>query len=147
MARRRFINYPTGQLLAVFDDIPSAEAARADLEKAGIAPADIVLLHGPEAASRLDGLGGANGPLSRMLRAVQFMTMDQMPDFLLYETAIREGRAVLAVRTGGDDRRRAAVGIVAARGAHFVNYYGRFSTEEISRWRGPEPPIPGLFRR
>jgi len=147
MAPRRFINYPTGQLLAVCDDLASAEAARTDLEAAGFAGADIVLLHGPEAASRLDGLGGANGPLSRMLRAVQFMTMDQMPDFLLYETAIREGRAVLAVRTGGDDRRRKAIAIVAARGGHFANYYGRFSTEEISLWRGPEPPIPGVFRR
>jgi len=128
MAPRRFINYPTGQLLAVCDDLASAEAARTDLEAAGFAGADIVLLHGPEAASRLDGLGGANGPLSRMLRAVQFMTMDQMPDFLLYETAIREGRAV-------------------ARGGHFAYYYGRFSTEEIGLWRGSEPPIPGVFRR
>jgi hypothetical protein len=144
---RRFINYPTGQLLAVLDELSSAEAARTDLEAAGFAAADIVLLHGPEAATRLDGLGGANGPLSRVLRAVQFMTMDQMPDFLLYETAIRERRTVLAVRTGGDNRRRQAIAIVADRGAHFVNYYGRFSTEEVSLWRGPELPVPGVFRR
>ena len=147
MSRRRFINYPTGQLLGVFDDLGSMEAARAALEAAGFAPADIVVLHGPDGAQRLDGLGGANGPFSRLLRAVQFMTMDQMPDFLVYETAIREGRAVLAVRPGTDARRRQVIEILAAHGAHFVNYYGRFSTEEISRWRGAEPAIPGVFRR
>jgi hypothetical protein len=147
MAPRRFINYPSGQLLAVFDDLTAAESARAGLEQMGVAPGDLLVLYGTEGASRLDGLGGANGPLSRMLRAVQFMTMDQMPDFLLYETAIRGGRAVLAVRPRGDAGRRAAIETLARHGAHFVNFYGRFSTEEITMWRGPEPPIPGVFRR
>ena len=79
MPARRFINYPAGQLLGVVDDLASAEAARADLVAAGFSEADVVILHGPDAARRLDGLGGANGRLSRVLRAVQFMTMDQMP--------------------------------------------------------------------
>jgi hypothetical protein len=146
MARGRFINYPTGQLLAVVDDPGAVQPVRADLERAGFDTGDIVVLRGADGAARLDGLG-ASGPLSRMLRSVQFMTMDQMPDFLVYETAIREGRAVVAIRSRSDSRRREAVEILRAHGAHFINYYGRFSTEEISRWRGPEPPIPGVFRR
>jgi hypothetical protein len=32
-------------------------------------------------------------------------------------------------------------------GAHFVNYFGRFATEEIARWRGPEPQLPDYLRR
>ena len=31
--------------------------------------------------------------------------------------------------------------------AHFLNYFGRLSTEELSMWRGPEPEIPGALRR
>jgi hypothetical protein len=32
-------------------------------------------------------------------------------------------------------------------GAHFVNYFGRFATEEYARWRGPEPAVPDFLRR
>ena len=33
-----------------------------------------------------------------MVRAIQFMSMDQLPDFLVYERALVDGRAVIAVR-------------------------------------------------
>jgi hypothetical protein len=92
-------------------------------------------------------MGSAGGRLPRLLRAVQFMTMDQMPDFLLYETAIRAGRAVVAVRVRDAARRALAVDVLRRHDAHFLNLYGRFWTEEISLWRGPEPPLPGVLRR
>jgi hypothetical protein len=75
------------------------------------------------------------------------MTMDQMPDFLLYETALLMGRTVVVVAERDDARRRRAIGLLKAAGAHFINWYGRFSTEEVSLWRGPEPPIAGVWRR
>jgi hypothetical protein len=34
-----------------------------------------------------------------------------------------------------------------AQGAHFVNYFGRFATDEIARWRGTEPKVPDHLRR
>lgn len=144
---RRFINYPTNQLLGVIDDPEAARAAFDELVSSGVAPADVVVLAGPRDAARLDGLGAENGLLSRLLRAIQFMTMDQMPDFLLYETAVRQGRAVVAVRLRGADRRGLATRVLQAHGSHFLNAYGRFATEEISLWRGPEPDLPGVLRR
>ena len=36
---------------------------------------------------------------------------------------------------------------VIRHGGHFTNYYGRFATEELDLWRGPEPEIPGYLRR
>jgi hypothetical protein len=42
--------------------------------------------------------------------------------------------------------RRAAT-ILERHGAHFLNHFGRLSTEEVSRWRGPEPEIPDALRR
>ena len=39
-------------------------------------------------------------------------------------------------------RETAQVGaILGAAGAHFINRYGRFQTEQIARWRGPEPDV------
>jgi hypothetical protein len=47
--------------------------------------------------------------------------------------------------------RRASVRDVAAilieHGAHFVNHYGWFETQELARWRGAEPKVPGFLRR
>ncbi len=42
---------------------------------------------------------------------------------------------------------RRARDVLAAYCAHFMNRYGRFSTEEISPWRGPELRLPGYLRR
>ncbi len=144
---RRFINYPTHRLLAVVDDHETADAAIEALIGSGFDTADIDRFEGPADAARLDGLGGSNGFASRVLRSVQFMTMDQMPDFLLYETALRMGRTVLAIHERDFSRRRRAIGLLRAAGAHFMNWYGRFATEEVSLWRGREPDIAGIWRR
>ena len=146
MAKRR-ISYPTHQLLAVVDDPASAPAAVDALVAAGISPADVTLLAGPDGAREMDGLGTAHGPFMRLLRIVQFTTMDQMPDFKLYEAALADGRAVIAVRVPRREDLVRARDILTRAGAHFLNYFGRFSTEEISRWRGPELDIPDYMRR
>ena len=28
-------------------------------------------------------------------------------------------------------------------GGHFINHFGWFETQELARWRGPEPDVPG----
>jgi hypothetical protein len=42
---------------------------------------------------------------------------------------------------------RRAVETLRRTGAHFINYFGRFTTEEFERWRGTEPELPGFMRR
>ena len=85
--------------------------------------------------------------MSRLVRAFQFLSMDQLPDFLVYERAIDDGRAVIAVRVTSRDRIAILRPILERFGAHFMNYFGRLSTEEISLWRGDEPTIPDVLRR
>lgn len=145
MARR--FTYPTDHLLAVVDDPSAADAAVDRLRVGGFASGDVTTLRGPSDASQLDGLGRAGGPLRRLLRIVQFMTMDQMPDFRLYEAAIAASRTVVAVHVRDPEATRLAGEILAAAGGHFMNRYGRLSTEELSRWRGPELELPDYLRR
>jgi hypothetical protein len=73
--------------------------------------------------------------------------MDQLPDMAFYDAAIRSGQPVLMVRLRGDARKAEAIRILRDHGAHFVNYYGRFATEEIVRWHGPDPDIHSLLKR
>jgi hypothetical protein len=136
--------YPTNQLLAVIDDPEAADAAAQALRDAGF---EVTVFRGPESADSVRGTGRARGRWTRLVRVFQFMSMDQMPDFVTYEAALREGRAVIAVRIGGRAKLEAARRILLEHGAHFLNWFGRFSTEEVAPWRGTEPNVPGYLRR
>ncbi len=105
------------------------------------------MLAGADGRAQLAALGSRPNPLSRLVRAFQFLSMDQLPDFLVYERAIDDGRAVVAVRVTSRDRIATLRPILERFGAHFMNYFGRLSTEEISLWRGDEPTIPDVLRR
>ena len=85
---------------------------------------------------------GEPAPWSRIVRLFQFMTMDQMPDFLTYEAALRDGRAVVAVRVPDRPSMLAARDRLLASGGHFMNFFGRLSTEELVRWRDPKLELP-----
>jgi hypothetical protein len=144
--RQRFINYPRGRLLAVADDAPTAARAVKALVAAGWDPGAVELVSGPESAHVFDATGADHGLRARVGRLVQFTLMDQLPDLAWYEAAARDGRVVLMVSVRGA-REASQVGtILAAAGAHFINRYGRFQTEQIARWRGPEPTVPDRMK-
>jgi hypothetical protein len=143
----RFIGYPTDHLLAAFRDPMAAAQAARDLVAAGIETGYVTVLRGEEGADRLDGTGSANGVLARARRLVSFTMMDQLPDMAMYERAVRDGGAVVMVRVRGQQRTAVVTDILRRHGGHFINHYGRFATEEIERWAGPEPEIPSLLRR
>jgi hypothetical protein len=142
-----FIGYPTDRMLGVFADPTDAAAAAAALTAAGVATRDISLLRGEEGAHRLDGTGAAHGVVGRTRRAVSFTFMDQLPDMAYYESAVRDGGAVLMVRARGDDRKALVLATLRANHGHFINYYGRFATEELERWRGPDPKVADVLKR
>ncbi|MEA2548881.1 MAG: hypothetical protein QOE66_693 [Chloroflexota bacterium] len=144
---RRAIGYPTNRLLAVVDDPAGAAAALSELKANGFAERDLELLRGEEGADRMDGTGEVSGWLGRLRRAFDFTLMDQLVDFAAYERALRDGRAVVMVHVHGDAPKEAAHRVLKRHGGHFINYYGRFATEELDLWRGPEPAIPGYLRR
>jgi hypothetical protein len=144
---RRLIGYPTGWTLAVLDDENAARAAERELAGSGIAADDLVLLAGPEGPERLDRLGTSAGLSGRIRRTVQFMTMDQLPDLHVYEQAVSNGRPVIGIRVADADARRAAVDRLRRHGAHFINRFGAWATEEIAPWRGPPPDLPDHLRR
>lgn len=142
----QFIGYPTGWILGTIDDPDEAAGLDADLAAAGIAPDDRMILTGGEGAKRLDGLGRQSGFRARMHRVTQYLAMDQMPDFLVYELALRDGRAVIGVRPS-DSVRSTAIDVLKRHGAHFINRFGAWSTEEVLPWRGPMLEIPQLMQR
>ena len=144
----RFIGYPTDHLLASFREPTAAAAAAAELTSTGGVPAgDVTILRGDVGADRLDGTGRVNGRLARARRMLSFTVMDQMPDLAWHERTVRDGGAVLMVRVRGDAAKAAVVDTVRRHGSHFVNYYGRFATEDVLAWQGPEPTVSDVLKR
>jgi hypothetical protein len=135
------------RLMAVLDTAQAAAMAAGELGRAGFGPEAVTVLRGDGDADRIDSLGKMGGPLARAWRLVQFTQTDQMVDMVVYEAALRDGRTVIAVHAPRmKDRDRAKRALEAA-GAHFMNFFGRIATEDISRWRGKELPIPRYLRR
>jgi hypothetical protein len=145
--QRRFIRYPVDRLLAVIDDAAQAAGVAAELVERGIPSPDITLLRGMEGAERLDGTGASNGLRARMRRLVDFTVADQLVDMAWYEWAVRDGRVVIMIRVRGDGPRSMALDVLRRHSGHFINHYGRFATEEVVRWRGPEPDVQSLLKR
>ena len=143
----RLIGYPTGWTLAVFDEADTAKAALAELQAPGVDPDEVILLGGSDATDRMARLGTSSGFGARMRRAMQFMTMDQLPDLRVYELALEEGRPVLGVRVEYAVNRRAAIDTIRRHGGHFINRFGAWATEEIAPWRGEMPKLPQYMQR
>jgi hypothetical protein len=134
-------------MLAVFDEPTQAAGAAAELTRIDLSADDVSILRGEEGARQLDGTGRSHGHLARLRRLASFTLMDQMPDTAWYEHAVRDGGAVVVTRVRGDARKAAVLDVLRRHGGHFINYYGRFATEELDRWRGPEPAVHDLLKR
>lgn len=60
---------------------------------------------------------------------------------------VSDPAVVLASRPPPDASAKSrALEVLRGHRAHFINYYGRFATEEHDLWRGPEPAISDLLR-
>jgi len=133
--------------MGVFDRRDEVEAAITALTAAGFDRSRIELFDGPDDAGAFDASGRRRGLRGRLFRIIEFSWADQAPDFAWYEAAVRESRVVLSVRARGQREVRSAADIVEANGGHFVNHFGWFETQELARWRGTEPDLPGFLRR
>jgi hypothetical protein len=145
---KRMIGSAVGRLLAVFDSAAEADAAAAALAgMPGVDAAQIERFDRPEDAPAFDASGRRRGWRGRLFRIVEFSWADQAPDFAWYEQAVREGHVVLSLRVRGGRGVRAVASVLIEHGAHFVNHYGLFETQELARWRGREPELPSFLRR
>ena len=144
---RRFIGYPAGWTLSVIGDANAAHAAVAELAEAGVGANDVIVLSGADAADQITKLGTSTGVAARIRRGVQFVTMDQMPDLHVYELAMEQGHPLLGIRVADPQRRISAIEILKRHGAHFINRFGDWATEEIAPWRGRMPDLPQHMQR
>ncbi len=143
----RLITYPTGWTHAVHDGHAATEGVVRDLVAQGVPEDDVIVLEGSDAAAGLDRLGASSGVIARMRRGLQFITMDQLPDLHVYELALEQGHVVVGLRVADAALRRRAIEVLTMHGAHFINRFGAWTTEELAPWRGPMLDLPQHMRR
>jgi hypothetical protein len=137
----------TNRLMGVLDTPEAADDATAALAREGFSGDAVLVLRGDRDAGRIDSLGNSGGAWARVRRLLSFTIADQMVDLAVYVAALRDGRTVVSVRVAGDRERERAKRALIGAGAHFVNFFGRFATEDIVGWRGRELPLPSWLRR
>ena len=143
----RSIGSAVGRLMAVVRQPGRGRGRRRCPRGVRLRPQRIETFEGPTDAAAFDATGRGHGLAGRLFRIIEFSWADQAPDFAWYEAAVREGRVVLSVRVRGQRDVEAATEIVIAHGGHFINHFGWFETQELARWRGTEPDLPGFLRR
>ena len=132
------LGYPTEHLMGILPSPAAADAAVAELAGAGVPRDAVRVFVGEDAALRIDGRGKHHGLVARVYRLIQFTQMDQAPDFRLYELEARRGHPVIAVRETDPLRRRLIRAVLRRHGAHFTNFYGRYATETLDPYEGPD---------
>ncbi len=131
------------RLVGVVDDPDRVPGICERLVALGIAEADVEVLVGPDGAARLDSTGGT-GWWQRMVRVSQYLLADQSTDYVMYDAALRDGRAVVAVHIHDRSLKPGATAILEEAGAHLMSFFGRIQTEQISPWRGEELVLPAF---
>lgn len=132
------------RLVGVVDDPADVEPIRDRLLAIGVASDAIEVLVGTEGAIQLDSTGGT-GWRERLVRVTQYLIVDQSTEFVMYDAALRDGRALVTVLIEDRADKDAAVTVLREGGAHLISFFGRILTEEISRWQGDELVRPAFL--
>src|SRR5215217_3572131 len=142
-----FIAYPTNRVVGTIADLTNARAAIEALLQVGFAQHDIEILHGEEDLHRPNPehryLAQFQRTLSRKLAEYKHLRLGEEFEHLRhFVDDVRAGRCVVMVLAKKRDKREIAAGILCTHGAKFVEFYGRWSWQELE----PHPlrdPRPG----
>ena len=127
---RRFYRYPMGRMVAIISDEPHLNAVLTELRQAGVDPAGINVLSGPEGARLLDRSGTGHGPFARVLRWLQGGAYE-VDALRIHEQALNDGKHIIYVPVRGDDQRRKVADILRAAGGRYLLYFRRWSVEQL----------------
>jgi uncharacterized protein (TIGR02246 family) len=145
--RRDFIRYPTNRVVGTIADAPKAEAAIDALLRAGFNREDIDILHGEKDVHRLDPTGVDHGFLAQFQRTlIRTFELEEFKHLTHHVEDVRAGRYVIMVLAKRRMQRITAADILHQHGAEFVEFYGRWTCEELPATARTSPAeFPALF--
>jgi len=147
--RNKFIAYPTNRVVGTIGKADQAQTAVDALLQAGFVREDIDILHNEEDLQRLDPTGAAHGFLAQFHRTlIRTFDLEEFKQLTQYADAVRRGLFVIMVLAKRRSLRLRAAEILHQYGADFVEFYGRWSCEDLPATAQTSPEdIPALFAR
>lgn len=147
--RKDFIPYPTNRVVGTVADARRADEAVDALLRAGFERQNIEVLHGEEDLHRLEPGGGRHGFLAQVeKRLIRAFELDEFKHLTHHTEDLRAGRFVIMVLAKRRDLRILAADILHQHGAESVEFYGRWTCEELPAIARTSPEdIPSTFAR
>ena len=128
------IRYPLNHVVGLMDTPEQVRCALDTLTGPFLESEIKVVCGGEQEADRLRATTGRTGLLDHVLRIAQSIgiTNDELEVKDRYEQALREGHVMVHVLAPTDERKERAAQGLRDCGGHFINFFGRFTREEIA---------------
>lgn len=123
--------FPYNSVVGVIDDPSELEAAVQELVASGFAESDVHVLCGDDGVRRIDAKGKRNGLLARLFRIVDALG-EEREHTARHVKELESGHFIVVVDSPDEATKARARDGLTAHGGHFVNYYSRWSTEDLS---------------
>jgi hypothetical protein len=124
-----FLQYPTGNLIALMTDGDAVAAALDDLSRSGFPRDKMYVLAGPAGAERLDVTGRHHGLRGRVYRSLG-QAGDEHEELLRAADHLQAGGLAVRVPADKDDKAEAAR-ILGEHGAVHIVYMGKATYETL----------------
>jgi len=124
-------------LVAVINTPRAGERAVKELERAGFASRDILLLSGPETIRRMQATEDQRGPLGWAFKAVARIVTDASYFQDIYLREAEQGRAIINVHTEEPADIERGRDILERLGARHVKHFGPWTVTDLSEPASP----------
>ena len=123
--------FPYNSVVGVIDDPADLEAAVEELVTRGFDESDVNVLCGENGVRQIDAKGKRKGLLARLFRIVDALG-EEREHTAHHVKDLESGHFVVVVDSPDEATKARARDSLAAHGGHFINYYSRLSTENLS---------------
>ena len=123
--------FPYNTVVGVVDEPSGLEAAVSDLVDHGFAESHIHVLCGEDGIQQIDAKGKRKGVLARLFRVVDGLG-EEREHTAHHVKDLESGHFVVVIDTPNDSAKARARDALARHGGHYINYYSRFSTENLA---------------
>ena len=122
--------FPYNAVVGIVDDPMEAAEAVRELVASGVTEEDVDVLCGEAGVRRIDAAGTRKGMLARIFRVVDRIG-EEHEHTARHVEALQAGWFVVVVDAPDDTLKTRVRNALVAHGGHFVNYYSRWSTENL----------------
>lgn len=129
------VQYPTNQVVAIFDTPDQTTCALDALLGGGFLESEVDVNRGAEDADRLAAGTGRRGLQDWFIRVTGSVGLKNAETEMKerYEKALRDNQCVVAVLAPTEERKDLAAAVFRKCGGRFINFFGQLNVERIAR--------------